>query len=591
MRSPRAVALAGAVAAALLAACGAPQRDTGLLPGDEPSLVAVRAALLGEAGDLALGIEVAVRADGEVLPSPLDLIVPERWAGYSGLGEVMLEMAAVGPDGEPLRLHREPGLARVSHDGLSEVRVRYLVEPVARELTAHTRFQALARPSYVFGYGRNLLVWPSHIAPGERVASLHLEAGPAGTRWATTLGAIAPSWQIDGVSFYDLAEEAYLAGAFSADLIPCDGATPCSDAYGAAVDPELVAGADAGPLLEALADAAASGAAQGAPLGDARGAIAIVLRRSDDPEAATGTGRPGGVVLELGEAVDWRAFATHRLLEHELLHRIIGFAVRFAEGHETATLWFKEGVVDYLAALAVPRARVDDWDAGWLAAAGEAVTAYRAAQRTGADAAADEHYWRSAATRRAPYDRGFLLGLGLDALLAPHGASVDGVVSALARAHAWGPPLTEPGLRAALVEAAPAAARSELRGFLDAYTGAALPLPLDDWLAAAGLRADVAESAVAYYGVEVEQERDGRWRVARVDPRGPARLSGLVAGETLLEPPLMPERGGDARFVVQRGGGRHTVTVEAGRGVRRVWVVSRVGSPADARASGGGSGP
>jgi hypothetical protein len=556
---PRAVALAGALAGALLAVCGGPQGGNDASHGDaDPAagqLVTVRAVLLGETGDLALGVEVAVRAGAEPLPEPLDLVVPERWAGYGGLGEVILEMTAEGGEGEPLRLHREPGLARVSHPGLDEVRVRYLVEPVARELTSATRFQAVVRPSYVFGYGRNLLVWPRHVEPSAPVAGLRLEPGPTGTRWATTLGAIAPSWQIDGVTFYDIAEEAYLAGAFP-------GEAPAGTAF----DPDLPVAADNAPLLEALAGAGGA---------DARGPIAIVLRRADDPEAATGTGRPGGVVLELGDDVDWRAFATQRLLEHELLHRAIGFAVRFAEGHEQATLWFKEGVVDYLAALAVPRSRVDDWEAGWLAAVGDAVTGYRAAQRSGAASRGEEDYWRSAATRRAPYDRGFLLALGLDALLAPHGASLGAVVEALVERCAGGPPLTEAALREALVEAAPEAARAELRGFLEAYAGASLPLPVDDWLEAAGLRAEPEESAVAYFGVEVEQERDGRWRIARVDPRGPARLSGLVAGEALLEPPLLPERGADARFVVQRGGARHVVTVEAGRGVRRVWVVSR----------------
>src|SRR5690606_29678765 len=82
---------------------------------------------------------------------------------------------------------------------------------------------------------------------------------------------------------------------------------------------------------------------------DAAQTRAVVLLREDDPAALNGAGRAGGFVLELGAGATSRSAGLVELLAHENLHRLNGHRLVYAASDEFATMWFREGVTEYVA--------------------------------------------------------------------------------------------------------------------------------------------------------------------------------------------------------------------------------------------------
>jgi predicted metalloprotease with PDZ domain len=520
-------------------------------------------------------VELVVRAPaGLALPSPLRLVVPHEWGGQTDLGDDVLDLQAEDERGAPLAVLRAPGLAELRHQGAAAVRVSYRLRPRARELDAGTRFRALGTPELFVAYGRNLFVRPEGGFVETEPVQLVLETERQAAVWVTTLGGAGPSLRLRAPSLGPVLDAAFAAGRPRV-------VTDRRDAgFTIAADPALDLLEDA--VLEiAQRVVAYQTMAYGPP--SLPTTTGLLLRRADEALAATGTGRPGGFVLELGDArrPDDREVA--ELLAHENLHRYLGFDVTFDGPSALETLWLKEGVVCYLASLTVVQAGLAPPDA-YLDALSRALTGYLSddAHRepvTDADALG---YWWDSGQRRRPYERGFLLGFWLDQRLRRGGDRLERAIGALIAAHRGGPPLTLTQVSAFF---AVRARDPEVGVRIEAYVRDGTPLPWEEWLTEAGLRWREERSSAAYLGIEATRERGGTWRVTAIDPAGPAARSSLRVGDRLHTFPdaarLPPTS--TARLDVLRDGLVLPITLRPDPGLRREWRVTDPGEFAAAR--------
>jgi len=252
--------------------------------------------------------------------------------------------------------------------------------------------------------------------------------------------------------------------------------------------------------------------------------VGLVVRRADDPEIMVGSGRPGGFVIELGDRAPLEGDELAMLIAHENLHRYIGIWLKFAPGGERATLWFGEGVVQYLSAQAVVRSGLSTPEL-LLDALSDALGGYLLNEC--ADGACqgegDEAFWRFPSLRQSSYHRGFLLAFWLDIELRRGSHRLVGVVRDLLRTHAGRRGISNEDIRLALERQL----GRDLGDWYETYVVQSRRLPWQEWLDEAGLRARrvLAEEPAPGVGPRTSP----RWVVVRVGP-GFDRLMGWPVG-------------------------------------------------------------
>lgn len=465
-------------------------------------------------------------------PGPLRIQVPASWGGREGFDQPIVDIHLHSGETslalQPLR--RSADLLGPTFDAAPPaLRLRWRLVPLSGPLDATQRFLPVTVEDATWAPGHSLLLQPD---PEVLSEGLRLELG-SGLRF--TLPTDAP------LAPLDLREGALLAGRWRE--------TPSTSADVVVLVPE-----GAGRAAVPVADAARRVAAALDPLLGAHRptVIHVVVLPHVDPGHLGGYGRAGGVVLELGRdraSTDTDLLA---LLAHEWLHLRIGHSLRFAARDEDRTLWFREGVTDYLALQAIARARLIP-EERFFARLAEAVTNWRANPARSADAA-------DADRRRLPYDHGFLLAAAIDLeLRRTHGRALVDWLDALDA-----PPgglVTEERLADTLAALAPGGPLADwVRGDIDA--------PIFAQIERAGLRLVEGLEPFPWYGARVGTDRAGVSRVLAVDPGSPAASAGLRSGELVLEGQRPPGDATPWRLRVQgEGQAPRTVTLVASRGM------------------------
>ena len=503
------------------------------------------------------------------LPNPLTLQIPSHWAGFDDLDR---DIELVGAHGElgPLADRRVGARLLVEHDGETSIRVRYRIVPRYRQLRRPSRFHAVGGPDYLVAYGRDLFIWPTHLNPEstdlESSVDLRLGDGPPGTVWATTLGLVAPSGALHDVNPIHLLDSVYLAGRVRIRQSEDRTTTVIIDPQLGSVEDSML------PVLQRIASYATSRFGQ-TPI---ESSVVFALRREDDRSVLTGSGRPGGIVVELGEAASPSEAGLALLIAHEHLHRYIGTWMRFAVEDELATLWFKEGVVDYLAAQFAIRSGAIPSNA-FTSELSDVLTEYLTRSSSLETLPSDDStFWHNPGLRRLPYSLGFLVALRLDTLLRQQGDSLERAVVDLLRQFAGQRRVSMADLQHHFEQRL----EQDLNPIFNACSLGGSPIPVRDWLADLELSLRPLSQAAHYYGVEFDVHRDGRWWVTAVDPMGPAAGLPISAGDRLVGVPSFPSSG-VGRLVVERNGRQLAVRIPGVPGIRRVFGVQDDGETLD----------
>lgn len=370
-------------------------------------------------------IWVAISAGRDVpIPDPLVLVVPSRWAGSGDLRSDLGEIEVFDENGSSVAFREDADRVVIAHGGAQTVYLNYQVLPRAREVTVDSRFHAIGGSEVFFGYGRNIFVRPLHPGFYEGTVLLRFMVPQAESSWASTFGVFSDGEEIEGIDYGHLMDAAFLAGRIR---VVADGSS--TRTVTVAADPYFELMID--DALETIRTVVAQTViAFGEPPFPTT--IGLILHRPDREGALTGSGRPGGFVVELGDGVDPTAAEFAELVAHENLHRYLGFAIQFAPESELSMLWFKEGVTEYLATQLVVSAGFATYE-WFLERIGRAATAYELNPWTGRSNEDEEEYWADSELRRFPYDQGFLLALLLDIELRRVGDRLDRAVWALLR--------------------------------------------------------------------------------------------------------------------------------------------------------------
>lgn len=500
------------------------------------------------------------------LPPRVRFAFPNRWAGREGFFDDIGAIRAFDAFGDPLHVTiNEDRVAAVTLGDGDALTLRYTVRPERGLLTHATRYRALLSADRFFAPGHAVLAEPldlgDHMAENVQV-SIAVPEGVFGERWRirSTVDLAQP------LALEDLIDAAFFAGEFDAVVRERDGRR-----VELWVEERVEAGAHAlGDLTLDVVEA------QHALLGEAIAArtVVVVLAREDDPDALNGAGRTGGFVLELGRDVGASTDGIAALVAHENFHRLNGHFLRFAASDEFATMWFREGVTDYVAmrnaaaSSVLPRA-------AFFRFVGRALANYlgspaaNAQANTGSDA-----YWRDRDVRRLPYDKGALLALLIDLRLR---ATIDRNIEDFfvwlrERPDIRQTPLSNEVLRDALSEYA----GEDWTDFWQRYVRGSDVLPVFERLNAVGLEVVERVEPAPYYGFRASVTVDGAWFVSHVEPGSPADRAGLHVGDALASEPYMPTHPNAERATVYltRPSGVSTLDIAAGRGQRRTFALS-----------------
>ncbi|MBN1946287.1 MAG: hypothetical protein JW797_11475 [Bradymonadales bacterium] len=559
---------------ALVAGCSSPiVGEPDRWPPDEEVGLAYRITLSSGGVNTRADVLLAVRADhGGQLATPLEFLLPCRWAGGSDLHLDLTGFWATGPGGEPLPVIQEGERVLISHPGLSRLTLGYRVAPRARSLTRRSRFRAVGTPEWFFGYGRNLLARPALDSLESAPAYLELAASRREAVWATTLGVFREASGVIRRPLSDLLDAAYLGGRIRVVSL-----VQGEESFTLAVDPRL--GQVEDDLL-VLGHRLVTYTAANLPELPWRATVGLLLHRADGPGVMTGSGRPGGFVLELGETEGWESNRAALLIAHENLHQYIGNWLRFALGQELSTMWFLEGVVEYLSVCVVIRSGVASSDL-FLQVLSQMVTGYlsnRFTDSVGGESS-EERFWEHPGIRQLDYQKGFLLAFWLDIQLRRAQDRLEGAVGQLLRSFAGSRRIGNEEIRRVLEERL----GRDLHEWFTRYVTGQERVPVTAWLEEAGLGLRRQLEEVAYLGLETAVDRDGRFRIVGIDPMGPAAGFPLRVGDILAAPPSLPSRGpqGRARLVVLGGGERREFFIPCQAGHRVRWEAYRIDSRFD----------
>ncbi len=538
-------------------------------------------------GDV-LRIELELR---DVPPSGTEMLVPGSFAGMHALGRALRDLK-VRCDGKSQSIEMvEAGVARVGEGGCAVLQVGYRVLAGPGVHPAGSRYAPRLGHGQMLVYGQTALVVPRGIkgagveivAPGAwRVATSWRPARVGETAAITPIGDGREVWSFVAEDTAHLLDSVLAGGQLRLSTreladgrqmrLLCAGTLPLSDA---ALESALVA----------LASAQAVYLPEGWVWPPGTAELTVVALGSGAGVLA-GSGRRGGLVLELGEGAAADELAV--LIGHELFHTVNGHLLVHRPEAEFTTLWFKEGVTSWIGLVSAARAGLIDEEA-FLDAWGTIIGNYYEnplATRLSAWQLADR-FWKNPHARRLPYDKGALVGMMLDVLLRD---SRDGR-SGLARlfqsmlvgfgAHRA---YNDDDLRQVAAVLGPEGA--ELDAFWSRFVIGAEPLPLRGMMERLGVRWATEKGPAPYYGFRLASDPYGQF-VSAVDPRGPAALAGLRKGDRLHRglPQGWEDRGAPVRVEVLRGPSRLPLLLRAVPGSRELYRVRQQrGSPPEWRA-------
>ena len=504
-----------------------------------------------------LRVELSVRAD--VMPEVLRVAFPDRVAGRTGFFDAIAEVSAVDQDGAPLAVLVEQSDAYVQTDGVEAVTIRYLVNPPDEALTHASRFRAVGSSDRFFSFGHAIIAQPIDLDPEfDRDARVvvHPEDGP---------------WQIRATipleephSMDELIDAGFFAGDFE---------HVSRGRHGRSID--LWVEASIAEQPQALADLSlAVVEAQAQLLGEsAADTVVVALRRSDDASARTGSGRTGGFVLELGEDVDAHTGGLAELIAHENFHRLNGHTLRFAPREELATMWFREGVTDYVA---MRNAADNDLisERAFFRYLGLTISAYLTnPARQVPMAQFEDRFWTDRDLQRFPYDHGAIAALVIDLELRTLGLDIEGFFQFLrSDGSARVLPLTNAAIRDALERYS----GQSWTSFFDTFVVGGEPIEVFEALNAVGLEVVERIEPAAYYGFRTSITVDGQWFVASVEQGSPSAHAGVFPGMRLRSEPYIPAHAVDgvAQLEEVTNRGFRTIEVRAGRGQRRAFALT-----------------
>jgi hypothetical protein len=538
-----------------IVSCGAPESPGIPTPAaaDIPTGVAVE--VLAQSPLEGGGVHICWSiGDDDALASPFRFALPEQWAGRSGFGDDLRSYDARDASGIPLQLERiSDSELRIHHPGLHGLRLCYMLRPRHRLLVEASRFRAIRAADLLYVPGHALFAQP--VSAGEVALNrIHVTVGDG-------LRSTIEGLDQDGTfSISQLVDSALVGG---------DPITVSSEHARVWIQPGVPVSPNA--LLQTVDRVVAALELATGPL--PAPATAVVLRRADDPDALSGHGRLGGFVLEIGDRVASSEPGLIRLAAHEHLHRLIGHDLRFAAPDELETLWFREGVTEYVAVSAMVRAGVLP-SSELFALISDSITNLRSNPADGVPLGSESVYWSDRDRRRLPYDRGALMAMLIELqTIASCGLTWSDLLNEFReQMHASGsPPLTNTMIAASLQRQCP----GDWDAWFARYVRGNETLPVHARLLDVGLEVVERIEPAPWHGFRVNMTVDGHWYVSEVDPEGPAASAGVRAGQALVSEPELPtgrtER--PAALRVDDNGIERTIIVPAVAGQRRAFVL------------------
>ena len=569
--APHRAPVAGLLCALLAACAGAPQAPDQPVdtwdPAETPIAVVLTMVPPEEGGYLEVEYTVSLpdehRAERQ-LPQPLEVAFPSAWAGRDDFFLDIEGIRAHDLDGAPLTMDvHVDGRVMVDHDGLDDLVVSYRVRPGHRLLTESSRFYALLSANRFYAPGHAVFAQPLNLSDGA-FDEISVSFRDDFEEWA--LGATVDVHE-GPLSMEQLVNCSLFAGAYERVQREVDG--HLVDLF---AEPQLAVPRH-GLTDRTLAVVRAQDHILGPDL--AARTVVVVLRREEDPHTLTGNGREGGFVLELGNRIDEVDDELLELIAHENLHRLNGHSLTFSARDEFATLWFREGVTEYLAVRTLVAAGVVDEDRLFQHIA-SSITMYRGNPIAGHVAAPDlgEQFWSDRDYRRLPYDKGALLGMLVDLRLRE--AGIEGGLGDFLAFLREDPasrdlPLSNRALRDGLERFS----GDPWQEFFDDYVLGTTWLPVFETLNTAGLEVVERLEPAPYYGFRTNLTARGEWYVSEVAPGSPADQYGLMAGMVLTDEPVVPDsaHGGTASLSVSSAGGAIQVEVPSVTGQRRAYAI------------------
>ncbi len=379
------------------------------------------------------------------------LFLPGQWAGRSDYAQDISIQGAHGPDG-PLAftISRSEGRIDVESSDEQWVQLDYAVE-LRRRKADLERFHPRYFDRVLFAYGPAFLILPSEqISSQVRDIPIEVRAPSSWHMLATWKQVQArASHAVEGATVhgYLAATPGALRDAFIAAGPGLHLEHPATGAHAS----NLTVGFDPAVAVDRGRFSARIAQLLGAyrqRFGDVGPVSAYVRAISGGSQERRGVGRRGGFVVEIpaDQPLDDQALL---LLAHEAFHLWNGHFLTPQPAAERQTRWFKEGITHYMAIKTLA-------SLGLFSRSDVLRELSRSASYYERNPAARGQ--RSTQTDRArlPYDRGVLLGVGLDAMLLRGSQGriglQDWVARLLARRRRGGGLYDAADLRAALVE-------------------------------------------------------------------------------------------------------------------------------------------
>ncbi|MBU6161414.1 MAG: hypothetical protein KGO50_09850 [Myxococcales bacterium] len=548
---------ATSIASAMLLACTGPDtvsrsQHAPLIPPDAPTGIQLQLqAIPGYDGGGLLTQFIIV--DQQPLAQPFLIAIPSVWAGRTDFDQDIRSIEVLDTQGDPLPWSfDEQQQIRVDTRQQNAIVLRYTLRPRHRILTEASRFRALMTSEIVYAPGHALLMQP--ISAGT-AALQNIDLQLVGSLPVRSTAPPGGPWSME-----TLIDAAFFSGHYMHEQ------RPQLDVF---VEPGAVSNTAAfadliHSIVQVLQPIVGSDFAPNT--------TALVLSRQDDPLALSGHGRGGGFVLELGASIEPQSAELVRLVGHEHLHRLIGHGMRFDRDEELQTLWFREGLTEYLAVSSLVRAGLLA-ESELFAHIGQSITNLRTNPAAQSDAPEAGQYWNDRDLRRLPYDRGALLAMLMELQLLEHQHVTLGDFLAWMRQDPT--TLAEPLTNASICDAYQRFMSLPHTDWCAAAVAARVDLPLAETLADAGLQIVERLEPAPFHGFRANMTAEGNWYVSDVVPGGPAERAGLAVGMQLAEPPELPAgRSPRPAWVrVETPAGEQSVMIEPENGQRRTHVL------------------
>ena len=350
------------------AGCGSAQHTTN----DTPVVVEPLRPARGLAYELTLdspanggALQVEMTLHTAPIPDPLIVAFPVSWAGRDAFFDDIVAIRADDGEHECPTLRLDGGRVEIRCGATEMIRVQYTVDPRHSLLTESSRFYALSSADRFYGPGHAIFAQPldidSDVYDEITVDLVSSEEWPLhGTIESLNVASVASMEELVNASFF--------GGNFEETVIGDEYIEVRTYVQRGVRVPDHALAQHTLDIVNA----------QATMLGPeiARQTTVVALLRDDDRDLMTGNGREGGFVLELGDRIDGIDDELVELVSHENLHRLNGHELTFAASDEFGTLWFREGVTDYLGVRSAVDANIVD-EERLFQHIGTALTMYR----------------------------------------------------------------------------------------------------------------------------------------------------------------------------------------------------------------------